>query len=741
MGSPIQHRVTFHCRQAQIAKFRRTNQKSFHIQTKHLQDGDVIPQLFDSGCDIELMSWKFLKERKWNFYRLQRPTILEYMDGRQSDELWYATRQTFKLGPAGDRRIMTVQYRLCNIGENLVLGDNWWLQVNPNIDRANNTWTWRDPVSPDIVEVRRATEAFVAMKARKRIIQGEIQSNEAPEWARRRFGELMKARAPGEMPPRRPGIDYQFEMKDDWLPRREKPRRFSPVEREMFRELARKETNDYAPGGWRWDLSNGPQASQMLWAAKAGEKKRPCTDYRRLNTYMKDDSGPLPSIEAMIQDMAGKKFLTSMDIPKAYHEIRIAEGGFTCKDGTYVTYEEALGFQCGDDLFQPKVLQFGSKTAVAHFQRFIHNTLRKHWGRGVYAYLDNVIIGADTIQELEALEYDVLLAFEAENLRIELTKCEWHKTQVLFCGFLIGGGRVVLDPAKLEAVRQWTLPWDDDIPEGEKRTAIREFIGFCLFYRESIDRFSLIAAPLTSLMGPKYPWRVTDVERRAFDALKRAVCEAVERVAFDEKAPKMVMADASQIGAISSGVHQRNAQGKWEPLGFFSRKLSDTEMRYTVTELELMAIVETFQNYGTWMHASPHEVKVYSDHSALKNLRTTPLDPKRARWVIGLEEYRFVIEHIPGRENRVADALSRVGTHGKKVGSWKFEHPEWFAPSGVSANELLGMSHSELWRRYGEPLIGRDKRMMEAWEKHKKEGTASSLKDLVSLLILSSNIS
>jgi hypothetical protein len=82
-----------------------------------------------------------------------------------------------------------------------------------------------------------------------------------------------------------------------------------------------------------------------------------------------------------------------------------------------------------------------------------------------------------------------------------------------------------------------------------------------------------------------------------------------------------------------------------------------------------------------------------------------------------------------------------VGTHGKKVASWSFEHDEWFAPSGVEANETLALSQAELWRRYGEPLIGNHPRMREAWEKHKREGTAASLKDLVSLLILSSNIS
>lgn len=713
--------------------------------TKHLIDQDVIPQLLDSGCDIELASWKFVKERQWAFYKLQKPTILEYMDGRQSEELWYATKQTFRMGPPGDRRTMTIEYRLCNISDSLVLGDNWLQKVDPVISFQRRTWAWRDPVSPDFVGVRAATEAFAAMKARKRIIQSSIDYNEPPAWITDQFASIMGARAPGDLPPHRPGIDYDFEMKEDWLPRREKPRRFSPEEKKMFRELARNETNDFS--GWRWEYSKSPQSAQMLWAAKAGEQKRPCIDYRRLNSGMKDDTGPLPSIEAMIQDMAGYKYLTSIDIPKAYHEIRIADGGVTLKDGSFVTYRQLLAFQCGDQLFEPTVMQFGTKTAVPHFQRFMQQTLRDHWGRGVYAYLDNIIIGANDLQTLQNLERDVLNSLANEHLRIEPRKCEWHKTRVQFCGFLIGGGKVLLDPAKLQAIHEWTIPHAEQIPEGEKRTAVREFIGFCNFYREAVPRFSLIAAPLTALMGPKYPWRWGDIEQRSFEATKSAIIESVERTAFDEKAPKVVHADASQIGSVSGGVSQV-VNGKLQLLGCYSRKLSDTEMRYTVTELELMAIVEIMEKMRHWLHACPHEIKVFSDHAALKTLETTPLDPKRARWVIGLCEFRFKIHHIPGRENRAADALSRIGTHGKRMGEWSFEHPEWFAPSGVRANEMLGMSHRELWRRYIEPMIERypsgvngRNRMMEAWEKHKAEGSATSLRDLVSLLILSSNIS
>jgi hypothetical protein len=714
------------------------------VFTKHLADQEVIPQLLDSGCDRELASWEFVKKRGWKVFRTDSPTILEYMDGRKSEELWYSTEQTFRMGPPGDRRTMKIRYRLAVIGDDLVLGDNWLCKAGVVVDFAERKWVWKNPASPDFVAARATTEALAACKARQRIVQSAIEFNAPPEWAPREFPAAFEALQQGRLPPRRPGIDYSFQMKEDWLPKREKPRRFSPEERRAFQELAQIETNDHQ--GWRWVPSTSPQSSQMLWAAKAGGAKRPCIDYRRTNGGMKDDSGPLPSIEAMIQGMANYKYLTSWDLPRAYNQIRIADESVVLKDGTTMTMQEIMAFQCGDELFEPTVMQFGTKTAVAHFQRFIHRTLRRCWGKGLYAYLDNIIIGGNTIEEIENVERKALADLVSEHLVIEPKKCEWRKHRVHFCGFLIGGGRVALDPEKLRAIAEWTIPHNQQIPEGEKRTAVREFIGFCNFYETAADRYALTAAPLQALTGPKYPWRWGDVEQRSFEDTKKAIIDAIEREAFDEKAPKVVHADASQVGAISGGVSQR-VNGKLRPLGFYSHKLSDTECRYTVTELELMAVAKTMHKFRHWLHASPHEVDVYTDHSALLTMQTTPLDPKRARLVIGMNEFRFKIKHIPGRENRAADALSRAGSHGRIVDPLPFEHGDWFAPSGVRANQLLAMSHRELWRRFIEPMIGKHprgsdgrNRMEEAWEKHKREGTALTLRTLVSLLILSSNV-
>jgi RNase H-like domain found in reverse transcriptase len=117
----------------------------------------------------------------------------------------------------------------------------------------------------------------------------------------------------------------------------------------------------------------------------------------------------------------------------------------------------------------------------------------------------------------------------------------------------------------------------------------------------------------------------------------------------DFNKPFKIYTDAStvQLGAI---VEQ---EGK--PLAFYSRKLSDAQTRYTVTELELLSIVETLQEYCKILLG--HIIKVYTDH---KNLTFDNFTTDRVRrWRIIAEEYGPEIIYIKGWTNEVADMLSR----------------------------------------------------------------------------------
>jgi hypothetical protein len=113
-----------------------------------------------------------------------------------------------------------------------------------------------------------------------------------------------------------------------------------------------------------------------------------------------------------------------------------------------------------------------------------------------------------------------------------------------------------------------------------------------------------------------------------------------------------IYSDASslQLGAV---ITQRG-----RPLAFFSRKLSDTQRKYSVTELELLSIVECLKEFRGMLWGQ--RIKVYTDHKNLVRDALGLTSDRVYRWRLLLEEYGPEIEYIKGTDNTVADAISRL---------------------------------------------------------------------------------
>ena len=475
--------------------------------------------------------------------RLTQPVTVEYMDGRIGT-VTHATWQKVEIhGENGNRRF-TVKYLVISGNEGFTLGMQWLAYANPDLDWTTKEIKWRGPV-------------LHCRKARTRIIQGEIKANEAPDWVKKNHPEVLQPRTEWP-PPHREGLDYEVILKKGFQPRREPTRRNTPRDRVAFELLG---ANELRSGRWR--IGNGPQAVQMLWAAKAGGERRPCHDYRPLNKWIVDDAFPLPRIKDLMTDIAGCTIITSLDLPRAYNEIRIKDK----------RSEDLLAFYCGAKLYAPLVMQFGSKTAVAHFQRCITTFLGDLIGQGVHAYLDNIVIYASSREKHDALLNETLRRLWKNHLTIQPKKCEWAKQEVQFCGFLVGVQGVRLDPAKLAAVKEWKPP-SKERPEPMK-TQLREFLGFCNFYRDAVRDYSAIAAPLTALTSKLAPWRWGPAEEASFKLLKIAVLTAPVLAAYDERLPVEVHTDASDRG-VAGTVEHRYGCGHTQPIAFFSVKTQQT---------------------------------------------------------------------------------------------------------------------------------------------------------------------
>ena len=161
---------------------------------------------------------------------------------------------------------------------------------------------------------------------------------------------------------------------------------------------------------------------------------------------------------------------------------------------------------------------------------------------------------------------------------------------------------------------------------------------------------SEVMAPLSSMTSSKVKWQWTDVHQKAFDEVKRIITKETLLMYPDFNKPFDIHTDASktQLGAVIS------QNGK--PVAFYSRKLNQAQIRYTTTERELLAIIETLKEFRNILLGQ--EINIYTDH---KNLTYKTFNTERVmRWRLILEEYSPKFYHIDGPKNIVADALSRL---------------------------------------------------------------------------------
>ena len=105
---------------------------------------------------------------------------------------------------------------------------------------------------------------------------------------------------------------------------------------------------------------------------------------------------------------------------------------------------------------------------------------------------------------------------------------------------------------------------------------------------------------------------------------------------------------------------QWQEDGKKHPIGYYSTTLNEAQRNYDIYKLELLAIAECLKHWRPDLAGSPHEIIVHTDHANLMYWRQPQKISRRiARQVLELEEYNIKLQHVPGKNNGRADALSR----------------------------------------------------------------------------------
>jgi RNase H-like domain found in reverse transcriptase/Reverse transcriptase (RNA-dependent DNA polymerase)/Integrase zinc binding domain len=305
-------------------------------------------------------------------------------------------------------------------------------------------------------------------------------------------------------------------------------------------------------------------------------------------------------------------------------------------------------------LFEFVRMPFGLKNAGMTFQRLMDSILNGL--PFVFVYLDDILIASPSLESHRRHVAEVLDILSRNGLVINVGKCVFGQSTVEFLGHRVSSAGILPLADRVAAIRQFPSP--NTVKE------LQSFSGLINFYRRFIRSAAKLLLPLTAVLkgGPagskKLQW--TAEMRRAFTAAKTAVAAActLQHPLPGAQLSLATDASASHVGAVLQ--QRRTTTDPWQPLAFWSAKLSSTQQGYSAFDRELLAIFLSVRHFRFMLEG--RVFTVFTDHKPLLDSLGRISDPwsaRQRRQLSYIAEFATTLRHIAGESNVVADTLSR----------------------------------------------------------------------------------
>ncbi|GJR38039.1 putative reverse transcriptase domain-containing protein [Tanacetum coccineum] len=226
-----------------------------------------------------------------------------------------------------------------------------------------------------------------------------------------------------------------------------------------------------------------------------------CIDYQELNKLTVKNHYPLPKIDDLFDQLQGLSVYSKIDLRSGYHQLRVKDEDIP-KTAFRTRYEH----------YEFQVMPFGLTNTPAVFMDLMNRVCKPYLDKFVIVFIDDILIYSRNKEEHANHLRIILELLKKEKLYAKFSKCDFWIRIMQFLRHLIDSQGLHVDPAKIEAVKNWTSPTTP--------TEIRQFLGLAGYYRRFIKDFSKIAKSLTELTqkNKKYIWG--EDQESAFQLLK-----------------------------------------------------------------------------------------------------------------------------------------------------------------------------------------------------------------------------
>jgi transposase InsO family protein len=392
--------------------------------------------------------------------------------------------------------------------------------------------------------------------------------------------------------------------------------------------------------------STSPWSSPVVLVKKKDKTMRFCIDYRRLNSITIKDAFPLPRIDEIFDQLTDAKYYTKFDFKSGYFQVPLSKED-----------RPKTAFSTRDNHYQFTVLPQGITNGPATFQRIINHILGPARWKYALAYIDDIIIYSNTIEEHLTHLNQICQSLKDARFRLNPEKCEIARTQTDYLGHRIQHGEIRPCPTNISGLLNTKIP--------ETADEACKFVKGAEYYRKFIPNFSQIAEPLRKFVpttrtqqkkGQKTKIVLSQEETEAFGKLKQFLTSDLVLRIPNNRFPFKIQTDASDegIGAVLLQIYPEGNR----PVAYISKKFTLAQRRWSPMEQECYAFIHALDKWHNYL--SGIKFTWETDHKALTQLNKKAQVNKRCeRWRLKIQEYDFDVKHIPGLQNSMPDYLSR----------------------------------------------------------------------------------
>ena len=438
-----------------------------------------------------------------------------------------------------------------------------------------------------------------------------------------------------------------------------------PVIRQKVRPMNpdMKASADKQVSSWLKDGIISPSVSEysspMVPVKKKDGTIRWCIDFRQVNDRVIADSFPIPRIEELVQAAAGHKLYSALDCFAAYHHIRVHQDS-----------KKYTAFSTPDGHYEFNRMPFGIKPAVSIFSRFVAMGMAGVSPAHVQKYLDDQLAHTNgPVKMLEVLE-QIFLRHRELDLKIKPSKTHLFQTEIQYLGHKLSEEGITMIPEYLEKILEWPTP--------KGKSQLSHMLGLFGYYRAFIPGFAQLTRDMNGIKGEKAIFRWTDKMTEDLTELKNRFKQSTVRTYPDYKSHKPFVLTIDFSSEAVGVLLEQEQGGSMKLIAAAGRKTTPGETHYASWKGEYAALVYGIRKFEHMLAYRPFIVKTDSKTLTFRS-NIKPITGILARWVEYLSGFEFTTQHIPGKENVVADAISRTPEHLDKPSQEEEEEAEAYA--------------------------------------------------------------